>query len=130
MPSRVRLFYWNKESPIEASENSASGVKVWILTAMVGILMAIVSVFANRIVNKVDSTETAVQTIKEVQASQGEVIKSLQRDRDNASKEVERLRDQVDRLKEDNAILKAKTGIPLTLNSEPPSGGFFCIWKW
>ncbi|HDR2892292.1 TPA: hypothetical protein I4G69_003157 [Enterobacter asburiae] len=92
---------------------------------MVGLLMAIVSFFTVRIVNTIDDTDAAVQSIKEVQASQGEAIKGLQRDRDNASKEIERLRDQVDRLKDDNAILKAKAGIPLTLNSEPPSGGFF-----
>lgn len=114
-----------KESHIEASDNSASGVKVWILIGMVGLLMAIVSFFTVRIVNTIDDTDAAVQSIKEVQASQGEAIKGLQRDRDNASKEIERLRDQVDRLKDDNAILKAKAGIPLTLNSEPPSGGFF-----
>lgn len=92
---------------------------------MVGLLMAIVSFFAVRIVDTVDETEAAVHSIKEVQASQGEVIKGLQRDRDNTNKEIERLRDQVDRLKDDNAALKAKVGIPLTLNSEPPSGGFF-----
>ncbi|GEM_PF-758682 len=119
------IFTWYKESPIEASENSASGVKVWILTTMVGLLMAAVSFFAVRIINTVDETEASVQTIKEVQASQGEAIKGLQRDRDNADKEIERLRNQVDRLKEDNAILKAKAGIPLTLNARPPSGGFF-----
>jgi hypothetical protein len=119
------IFTWYKEFPIEASENSASGVKVWILTTMVGLLMAAVSFFAVRIINTVDETEASVHTMKEVQASQGEVIKGLQRDRDNADKEIERLRNQVDRLKDDNAILKAKAGIPLTLNSEPPSGGFF-----
>ncbi|EHG7891568.1 conjugal transfer protein TraF [Citrobacter braakii] len=115
----------HKEFLIEASENSASGVKVWILTAMVGLLMAIVSFFAVRIVDTVDESEANVQILKEVQASQGEVIKGLQRDRDNTNKEIERLRNQVDRLKDDNAALKAKVGIPLTLNSEPPSGGFF-----
>lgn len=92
--------------------------------AMVGLLMAIVSFFTVRIVNTVDETDSTVQTIIEVQASQGEAIKGLQRDRDNANKEIERLRDQVDRLKDDNATLKAKAGIPLTLHSKPPSGGF------
>lgn len=121
---------WCKEFLIEASENSASGVKVWILIGMVGLLMTIVSFFTVRIVNTVDDTESAVQSIKEVQASQGEAIKGLQRDRDNANKEIERLRDQVDRLKDDNAILKAKVGIPLTLNSEPPSGGFLVYRQW
>lgn len=87
--------------------------------------MAAVSFFAVRIINTVDETEASVHTIKEVQASQGEAIKSLQRDRDNADKEIERLRNQVDRLKDENAILKAKAGIPLTLNTRPPSGGFF-----
>ncbi|EMJ4790381.1 conjugal transfer protein TraF [Raoultella ornithinolytica] len=115
----------HKEFLIEASDNSASGVKVWILTAMVVLLMAIVSFLTVRLINTVDETEAAVQASKEVQASQGEVIKGLQRDRDNTDKEIERLRNQVDRLKDDNAALKAKVGIPLTLNSEPPSGGFF-----
>lgn len=119
------IFNWYKESPIEASDNSASGVKVWILTTMVGLLMAIVTFFAVRIIDTVDETEAAVHSMKEVQASQGEIIKGLQRDQDNANKEIERLRDQVDRLKDDNANLKAKAGIPLTLNNEPPSGGFF-----
>ncbi|VUS89156.1 hypothetical protein SB6422_02787 [Klebsiella huaxiensis] len=92
---------------------------------MVVLLMAIVSFLTVRLINTVDETEAAVQASKEVQASQGEVIKGLQRDRDNTDKEIERLRNQVDRLKDDNAALKAKVGIPLTLNSEPPSGGFF-----
>lgn len=67
----------------------------------------------------------ALQATREVQASQSEIVKSQQRDIDNNGKEIERLRNQVDRLKDDNAALKAKAGIPLTLNSEPPSGGFF-----
>ena len=119
------IFTIHKEFLIEASDNSASGVKVWILTAMVVLLMTIVSFLTVRLINTVDETEAAVQASKEVQASQGEVIKGLQRDRDNTDKEIERLRNQVDRLKDDNAALKAKVGIPLTLNSEPPSGGFF-----
>jgi len=119
------IFTWYKESPIEASDNSASGVKIWILMAMVGLLMTIVSFFAVRTVNTVDETKAAVQSVKEVQASQGEAIQGLQRDRDNADKEIERLRNQVDRLKDENATLKAKAGIPLTLNTRPPSGGFF-----
>lgn len=119
------VFSIYKEFLIEASDNSASGVKVWILTAMVVLLMAIVSFLTVRLINTVDETEAAVQASKEVQASQGEVIKGLQRDRDNTDKEIERLRNQVDRLKDDNAALKAKVGIHLTLNSEPPSGGFF-----
>lgn len=93
--------------------------------AMVGLLMTIVSFFAVRTVNTVDETKAAVQSVKEVQASQGEAIQGLQRDRDNADKEIERLRNQVDRLKDENATLKAKAGIPLTLNTRPPSGGFF-----
>ncbi|HCQ9188172.1 TPA: hypothetical protein OMJ77_000049 [Klebsiella pneumoniae] len=128
------IFSIHKEFLIEASDNSASGVKVWILTAMVVLLMAIVSFLTVRLINTVDETEAAVQASKEVQASQGEVIKGLQRDRDNTDKEIERLRNQVDRLKDDNAALKAKVGIPLTLNSEPPSGGFFvskgCAFAW
>ncbi|WP_161784566.1 hypothetical protein [Citrobacter braakii] len=115
----------HKEFLIEASENSASGVKVWILTAMVGLLMAIVSFFAVRIVDTVDESEANVQILKEVQASQGEVIKGLQRDRDRAEKELERLRDQVDSLKEDNALLKAKKGIRTSYTHKPPKGGFF-----
>ncbi|EIV2971699.1 hypothetical protein G9G39_00250 [Cronobacter sp. EKM101R] len=95
------------------------------MTAMVGLLMTIVSFFAVRIVDTVDETEAAVHTLKEVQASNGEAIKGLQRDRDNANKEIERLRDHVDRLKDENAQLKAKAGIPLSLNHKPPTGGFF-----
>ncbi|EQB9979648.1 conjugal transfer protein TraF [Enterobacter hormaechei] len=114
-----------KEFHIEASENSASGVKVWILTAMVVLLMSIVSFLTVRLINTVDETEAAVQSVKEVQASQGEVIKGLQRDRNNTDREIERLRNQVDRLKDENAALKAKVGIPLSLNTKPPSGGFF-----
>ncbi|MHA0960843.1 hypothetical protein [Enterobacter cancerogenus] len=121
------IFTLYKDYLIEASENSASGVKVWILTAMVVLLMTIVSFLTVRLINTVDETEAAVQASKEVQASQGEVIKGLQRDRDNTDKEIERLRNQVDRLKDDNAALKAKAGMPLTLNSEPPSGGFFVL---
>ena len=83
------VFSIYKEFLIEASDNSASGVKVWILTAMVVLLMAIVSFLTVRLINTVDETEAAVQASKEVQASQGEVIKGLQRDRDNTDKEIE-----------------------------------------
>ncbi|MEL4869624.1 hypothetical protein AAEU41_12365 [Pantoea agglomerans] len=92
---------------------------------MVALLMAIVSFLTVRLINTVDETEAAVQAVKEVQASQGEVIKGLQRDRDNTDREIERLRNQVDRLKDENAALKAKVGIPLSSNTKPPSGGFF-----
>ncbi|WP_222890326.1 conjugal transfer protein TraF [Enterobacter sp. C2] len=92
---------------------------------MVGITISIVGFFGSRLVNQVDEMDKSLQTTREVQASQGEIIKGLQRDQDSANKEIERLRDQVDRLKDDNATLKAKAGIPLTLNNEPPSGGFF-----
>jgi len=91
---------------------------------MVALLMAIVSFLTVRLINTVDETEAAVQSVKEVQASQGEVIKGLQRDRDNTDREIERLRNQVDRLKDENAALKAKVGIPLSSNTKPPSGGF------
>lgn len=92
---------------------------------MVGITIAIVSFFGSRLVNQVDEMDKALQATREVQASQTEIIKGQQRDIDNNGKEIERLRNQVDRLKDDNAALKAKVGIPLTLNNKPPSGGFF-----
>lgn len=110
-----------------ANENTASGVKVWVLTAMVGVTMTVVSFFGSRLVNTVDTTESAIYSVKEVQAAQGETIKGLQRDRDRAEREVEQLKQQVDRLKDENAVMKGKLSIPLTLNSTKaaPRGGFF-----
>lgn len=90
--------------------------------------MVIVSFFAVRMVDTIDSTETSVQTIKEVQASQGEIIKGLQRDRDNADKEIEKLKNQVDRLKEDNAVLKGKLNVSSPLDtSKAASGQLFFV---
>lgn len=111
---------------IENDDSTASGVKVWVLTAMVLLLMTIVSFFCVRMVNTIDGTENDVHTIKEVQATQGEIIKGLQRDRDNADREIERLRDQVDRLKDDNAELKGKLKTTSTLStSEAANGSLF-----
>lgn len=90
---------------------------------MVGALMIIVSFFAVRMVNTIDSTESSVQAIKEVQASQSEILKGLQRDRDNADKEVERLRNQVDRLKDDNAELKGKLKVSSSLDTSKAASG-------
>ncbi|HFK7187610.1 TPA: hypothetical protein ACG0BA_003280 [Serratia odorifera] len=114
---------------IEENDNTASGVKVWVLTSMVVFTMSIVTFFGNRTVNTIDKTESEVHTLKEVQAAQGETIKGLQRDRDRAEREVEQLKQQVDRLKEENAAIKGKLSIPLTLNSTEAaqSGGFFCV---
>lgn len=97
--------------------NSASGVKVWVLVGMVTLTISMVSFFCVRMVNTNDATESAVHTMKEVQAAQGELIKGLQRDRDRTEGEVEKLKQQVDRLKDENAALKGKLNIPLTLNS-------------
>ncbi|WP_409250158.1 hypothetical protein, partial [Enterobacter hormaechei] len=118
------MLIWIRCLSIDETSNTASGTKVWALTIMVGITIAIVSFFGSRLVNQVDEMDKALQATREVQASQTEIIKGQQRDIDNNGKEIERLRNQVDRLKDDNAALKAKAGIPLTLNNKPPSGGF------
>lgn len=112
-----------------ANENSASGVKVWVLTGMVTMTIAVVSFFCVRMVNTIDETESAVHAMKEVQAAQGEAIKGLQRDRDRAEREAEQLKQKVDRLKDENAVMKGKLNIPLTLNSTKaaPRGGFFYV---
>lgn len=91
--------------------------------------MVIVSFFAVRMVDTIDSTETSVQTIKEVQASQGEIIKGLQRDRDNADKEIERLRNQVDRLKDESAEIKGKLKVSSSLDTSKAASGqlFLCL---
>jgi hypothetical protein len=94
---------------------------------MVAGLMAIVSFFAVRVVNSVDEIDASVHTVKEVQASQREIINGLQRDRDYSAAKIEKLQDEVDRLKEENALLKMRRGIRTSLVSEPPSGGFFCL---
>ncbi|OJT41505.1 MULTISPECIES: hypothetical protein [Serratia] len=109
------------------NDNSASGVKVWVLVGMVALTISVVSFFCVRMVNTIDETESAVHAMKEVQAAQGEVIKGLQRDRDRTEREVEQLKQQVDRLKDEHAVMKGKLSIPLTLNSTKaaPRGGFF-----
>ncbi|WP_446470615.1 hypothetical protein [Xenorhabdus stockiae] len=52
-----------------------------------------------------------VNTIKEAQAKDSEVISGFQRDRERAEREIERLKNQVDSLKEDNAVIKAELNI-------------------
>ncbi|WP_312154084.1 hypothetical protein [Atlantibacter hermannii] len=95
---------------------------------MVALTIGIVSFFAVRLVDTIDSTEASVNTIKEVQARQEERITGLQRDRDNAEKEIEKLKDKVDRLKDENADLKGKLKISSSLKtSKLPKGGFFYI---
>lgn len=90
---------------------------------MVGMTIAIVSFFAVRLVNTIDSTEASVNAIKEVQARQEEKITGLQRDRDNAEKEVERLQNQVERLKDDNAVLKGKLKVSSSLDTSKAASG-------
>lgn len=109
--------------PISSTNDTASGVKVWVLTGMVALTMGIVSFFAVRLVDTIDSTENSVNTIKEVQARQEERITSLQRDRDNAEKEIERLKSQVDRLKDDNAELKGKLKVSSSLDTSKAASG-------
>lgn len=97
---------------------------------MVGLTISIVGFFGSRLVNQVDDMDKALQTSREVQASQVEINKGLQRDIDNNGKEIEKLKSEVDRLKETNAVLKAKAGIPLTQNHKPPKGGFLVCRHW
>jgi len=97
---------------------------------MVALTIGIVSFFAVRLVYTIDSTEASVNTIKEVQARQEERITGLQRDRDNAEKEIEKLKDKVDRLKDENADLKGKLKVSSSLDtSKLPKGGFFCTYS-
>lgn len=108
--------------------NNASGVMVWVLTGMVGVTMTVVGFFGSRLVNTVDTTESAIYSVKEVQAAQGEILKGLQRDQERTEREAEELKKEVGRLKDENAVLKGKLSIPLTLNSTkaaPSRGGFF-----
>ncbi|WP_312954129.1 hypothetical protein [Atlantibacter hermannii] len=71
-----------------------------------------------------------MNTIKEVQARQEERITGLQRDRDNAEKEIEKLKDKVDRLKDENADLKGKLKVSSSLDTSKLSkGGFFCTYS-
>ena len=98
---------------------------------MVALTIGIVSFFAVRLVDTIDSTEASVNTIKEVQARQEERITGLQRDRDNAEKEIEKLKDKVDRLKDENADLKGKLKVSSSLDtSKLPKGGFFLCPKF
>lgn len=115
---------WHKVIDIDDTPPSVSKNLVWALTFMVGLTISIVGFFGNRLVNQVDDMDKALQTSREVQASQVEINKGLQRDIDNNGKEIEKLKSEVDRLKETNAVLKAKAGIPLTQNHKPPKGGF------
>ncbi|WP_274844723.1 hypothetical protein [Serratia marcescens] len=114
---------------IADKDNNASGVKVWILTGMVGVTMAVVAFFGNRLVNTVDTTESAIYSVKEVQAAQGEALKGLQRDQERSEREAEELKKEVGRLKDENATLKGRLNIPLTLNSTKAASGQLFLWK-
>lgn len=70
--------------------------------------MAIVSFFSVRMINTVDDMNNKIGTIKEAQAKDSEVINGFQRDHERAEREIERLKNQVDSLKEDNAVIKAE----------------------
>ncbi len=75
---------------------------------MVAVLMAIVGFFSVRIIYKVDDMNDKLSTMKEAQAKDSEVISGLQRDRERSEREFERLKNQVDSLKENNAVIKAE----------------------
>ncbi|SNY85090.1 hypothetical protein SAMN06272785_3117 [Serratia sp. JKS000199] len=96
---------------------------------MVGVTMAVVAFFGNRLVNTVDTTESAIYSVKEVQAAQGEALKGLQRDQERSEREAEELKKEVGRLKDENAVLKGRLNIPLTLNSTKAASGQLFLWK-
>ncbi|HDL7944506.1 TPA: hypothetical protein PXP79_001803 [Yersinia enterocolitica] len=85
--------------------------------------MAIVTFFGQRMVSQIDTTEKDVNTVKEVQAAQGENIKSLQRDRENTDSEIKRLRDQVDRLIQENAEIKGKLKTSTSVSTNKAASG-------
>lgn len=96
---------------------------MWVLNTLVVMLMAIVTFFGQRMVNQIDATEKDVNTVKEVQAAQGESIKSLQRDRENTDSEIKRLRDQVDRLIQENAEIKGKLKTSTSTSTSKAASG-------
>ncbi|EKN3500141.1 hypothetical protein ACQIBV_004399 [Yersinia enterocolitica] len=96
---------------------------MWVLNALVVVLMAIVTFFGQRMVSQIDTTEKDVNTVKEVQAAQGENIKSLQRDRENTDSEIKRLRDQVDRLIQENAEIKGKLKTSTSVSTNKAASG-------
>ncbi len=102
---------------------------VWILTGMVGVTITIVGFFGSRVVNNVDATQSAIYSVKEVQAAQGEALKGLQRDQERSEREAEELKKEVGRLKDENAALKGRLNIPLTLNSTKAASGQLFLWK-
>ncbi|EIH4402091.1 hypothetical protein [Escherichia coli] len=111
---------------IDETPNTASGTKVWVLNFMVGITMLVVGFFGTRLINQVDDIDKSLQTTREVQAAQTEIIKGLQRDLDNKGQDIEKLKNDVDRLKEINAELKAKLKVSSTLDtSKVADGGLF-----
>lgn len=118
------VFNCHKENAI-AKKETASDVKVWILNVMVGITISVVGFFGSRLVNQVDEMGKSLQAALEVQASQSEIIKGLQRDNDDKGKEIEKLNSDVEGLKESNAVLRAKSGIKVSYNVKPCSAGFF-----
>ncbi|UYL01315.1 Atg14 domain-containing protein [Pantoea ananatis] len=69
-----------------------------------------------------------MNTIKEVQARQEEKITGLQRDRDNAEKEIEKLKDKVERLKDDNADLKGKLKLSSSTDTSKAASGQLFLW--
>ncbi|WP_433647462.1 hypothetical protein [Kosakonia pseudosacchari] len=70
--------------------------------------------------------DKSLQTTREVQAAQTETIKGLQRDLDKNGQDIEKLKSEVDRLKETNAELKAKLKVSSTLDtSKVADGGLF-----
>ncbi|HGM6858965.1 TPA: hypothetical protein ACKQDZ_000241 [Serratia rubidaea] len=94
---------------IEASSNEVSGsTKVWVLWLLVIGFGGVVSIFGNRTLEQIDRHEVAIHSMQETLASQSEKITSLQRDRDSADKSIERLQNQVERLKEQNADLRVE----------------------
>ncbi|HBQ7269830.1 TPA: hypothetical protein L8R51_004150 [Klebsiella pneumoniae] len=117
---------WHKVHFIDETPTTASGTKVWVLNFLVGVTMLVVGFFGSRLINQVDDIDKSLQTTREVQAAQTEVIKGLQRDLDKNGQDIEKLKNDVDRLKEINAELKAKLKVSSTLDtSKVADGGLF-----
>lgn len=81
---------------------------MWVLWLLVIGFGGVVSIFGNRTLEQIDRHEVAIHSMQETLASQSEKITSLQRDRDSADKSIERLQNQVERLKEQNADLRVE----------------------
>ncbi|EJF31715.1 hypothetical protein A936_08983 [Enterobacter sp. Ag1] len=90
---------------------------MWALLFLVGITISVVGFFGSRLVNQVDEMNRSLQSSREVQASQAEIIKSQQRDIDNNGKEIEKLKSELDRQKENNAEIRGKLKLSSQLDT-------------